>query len=1194
MTYGLPDTYTARLQPQYFDDTLPDSASWQSDVYRLAVKLARKVGIKRLVDIGCGRGLKLAPFAHEFETLGIDYGANIEACLQYPEGEWLAVDLNTTPVAMENFRGSIAICADVIEHLPTPDALVVTLRNAAERAAYVLISTPDRDRVYKGKEQNGMPGNPYHVREWTNAELVTWLRGEGLPVVWVGWTISNDARPDQVYTSLVILSKHPLPMKLPITFEPTPEFRPRVKHNSSALKVWMSPTPSEAARDNTNSIHQIVLRMAQHLPDCGMELVEARREADVTAVHAGQGSDEPVDVAHYHGLYPTGMGMDSGGHFAINSHVIRNLKTARAITAPSEWIADVLRRDMHVNPHVVPWAVDTEEWTPGEQTHIYTLWNKARVDWVCDPAPMIQLAEKMPQALFLTTFGTGTPNIKTIGRQPYEAMKQYVRNAAVYLSTNVETWGVGTAEAMAAGVPVLAFRQPNTDQMVQHGVTGFLAESGDIDGLAEGLAYCLQHRKTLGANAREFIKQFTWDRVAQSFAAVYRDVLEPHKGVKVSIIIPCHNYAHYAGEAIESALSQQANFDFEIIVVLDRCSDNSAEVVARYEKVKALPADNGNLSATRNQGIEAASGEYVVCLDADDRIGSPHFLQTLADELDKDRTLGIAFTSLQVMDTEGVLGHIPNWPDGYDFTKQASHINQIPSLCMFRREAWRRAGGFRPFYRFVEDAEFWTTLLSIGYTAKHVTREPMFQYRLHSDSASRVHRTGEVPEPDWLEWHPWVNDKLPPFAAEGKPPRGSWPVRFYNKPDVTVIIPVGRGHEAMVKDALHSVEGQTYRFWECIVVNDSGHDLKLEDGYSWVKEIHTRAGIGAGAARNLGAKQANAPFLVFLDADDMLKPRFLELTLKAYRAHGRYAYTDWLTEEKQIKFEVHPTPEYSFQAVWERPSIHPVTTLIPRAWFEAVGGFDESMTAFEDVDFYMKMLTHGFCGVRVPEPLLIYHTQSGFRRTAGEKIKDEFKKLLTARYGKFMEGKTMCNCVDPPKGKQPVPPTVENVAEYRETYGEMVLAQWTAEDAPQGQVMFKGPATRVNYGRRAKGDTFYVWEKDITQSEGVFSRVQDYTTEAPQTVTPPPPVLAQTIAETPVIEAVSNGIETDASPVVEKQGWESEPYVELLNDDGTLNIRGKRIPTMVSDQLVEVNPAYLTPEIKQKPRGKPGRKPKAK
>lgn len=876
------------------------------------------------------------------------------------------------------------------------------------------------------------------------------------------------------------------------------------------IKVWMTPTRSEAERDPSHSIHNIVCRLADHLPAYGVELVENPNEADLRAGHAGQGSSQPIDVAHYHGLYPTAMGMDSGNYFTINAHVIKNLRSAKAITAPSSWIADVIRRDMHISPHIVPWGVDTDEWTPGDDPHVYVLWNKARVDWVSTPDPMLALAKKADNVPFLTTFGQGGLNVRTIGRQPYEVMKHYVRNAGVYLATVTETFGIGTVEAMACGVPVLGFRHGGTADIVEHGVTGFLAEPGDIDGLYEGLRYCLKYRNILGANAREAAKRYTWQTVAEKMATVYRSVLEPHQGSKCSVIIPCHDYGHYVGEAIESALAQEATFDYEIIVVLDRCTDNSAEVVARYidRGVQAITVDHGSLSATRNSGITAATGEYICCLDADDRLGNPRFLQTLADALDADRTLGIAFTGITIMDADGKLGHKNAWPKGYDFDLQAQRRNQVPSCCLFRKEAWRRAGGFRPHFRYAEDAEFWLTVGGIGYGAQHVVHDGWFHYRLHKNSASQVHRTGEVREPDWLEFHPWTRDGLRPFAADGKAPKGSWPVRFYLKPDVSIIIPVGPGHEGRVGDALHSVEGQTHRFWECIVVNDTGKPLDLM-GFPWAKVVNTRGRVGAGAARNAGAKLAKAPSLVFLDADDLLKPHFLERALKAYRQNGRYVYTNWMTDDGRGRIEVHPMPEYSLEAIWKQPSLHAVTTLLPRKAFEAVGGFDETLTAFEDVDLYMKLLVNGYCGVRVPEPLLIYNLDAGKRRVSGESKRDEFKALLKVRYGEFMEKNEMC-CGEPPKGKQSAAPTPENFS--NEAYGEAVKVEYTSPFAPLSPATLRGPATNVPYGYRAKGDIFYVWEKDYLAGGDTFTRVEDYVAEPQETVMPPEPTLVAGLA----------------------------------------------------------------------------------
>lgn len=910
------------------------------------------------------------------------------------------------------------------------------------------------------------------------------------------------------------------------------------------LSVWMTPTPFEASSDTTNAIHNIVLRMDKHLPEYGVKLVERPDNAQVYAAHAGQGENVPIHVAHYHGLYPTAQGFD-GGYYAINAHVIRNLKTAKIITAPSNWIADVIRRDMHVNPRIIGWGVDTDEWTPNtHNTELpYVIWNKARVDNVSNPQPMLDLAARAKDTLFLATFGKGTPNVRTIGRQPYETMKQYVRNAALYLSTNVETWGIGLFEAMASGVPILAFRQGAQADYLTHGVDSFLAEPGDMDGLYEGLQYCLKYRDRLGANARETAKRYTWDRVAREFAGIYHEVLEPRKGAKVSVVIPCHNYANYLPVAIESALNQETNFEYEIIVVCDRCSDNSEAVARHYETsgVIVLLADNGNLSATRNDGIRNTSGEYLVSLDADDRLGSNRYLQTLSDTLDTDRTLGIAFTGIRVMDADGNLGHKNAWPNGYSYDLQLQRHNQVPSCCMFQREAWERVGGFKEYFVYVQDAEFWTQVGSLGYGAKFIDTD-WFHYRLHSNSQSRAHRTGEVPEPDWLEWYPFAKDNMRPFASDGKPPLGSWPVRFYNEPDMSIIIPVGKAHERAVKDALHSVEGQTHRFWECIVVNDTGKPLDLT-GFPWARVIETPRHFGTGKARNVGAFQSHTPFLVFLDADDMLKPRFLELCLRSYQRTGKYVYTDWITQEKQTNFQNHATPEYSMDAFRECYSIHPVTTLIPRKWFNEVGGFDEQMPAYEDVDLYLKFLKRGFCGQRVAEPLLIYNLNNGQRRKNGKAWENDFRALMKERYGAFMENNIMCSCIEPPKGKQAVPPTPENAAEYRDTYGDMIKVEYIDEYAPLAPVTFKGPATKVNYGRRARGDVFQIWEKDLTESKNVFRRIVEYIPEPEATVIPPAPPginIMHGLDEYIIGEKRETGtefvtvpVETDDSPVIE-------------------------------------------------------------
>ena len=87
----------------------------------------------------------------------------------------------------------------------------------------------------------------------------------------------------------------------------------------------------------------------------------------------------------------------------------------------------------------------------------------------------------------------------------------------------------------------------------------------------------------------------------------------------VSILIPCYNDAAYVGDAIESALGQTWP-ECEVIVVDDGSSDDSCAVARTYESVgvRVIDQKNQGASAARNRAFEAASGEYIQYLDADD------------------------------------------------------------------------------------------------------------------------------------------------------------------------------------------------------------------------------------------------------------------------------------------------------------------------------------------------------------------------------------------------------------------------------------------------------------------------------------------------------------------------------------------------------------------------------------------------
>jgi glycosyltransferase involved in cell wall biosynthesis len=86
----------------------------------------------------------------------------------------------------------------------------------------------------------------------------------------------------------------------------------------------------------------------------------------------------------------------------------------------------------------------------------------------------------------------------------------------------------------------------------------------------------------------------------------------------VSVVIPVHDNVSHAGAAIDSVLAQSYEA-VEVVIVDDGSSDGSAELVSSYgDRVNAIRQPNRGVSAARNRGVAAATGEYLAFLDADD------------------------------------------------------------------------------------------------------------------------------------------------------------------------------------------------------------------------------------------------------------------------------------------------------------------------------------------------------------------------------------------------------------------------------------------------------------------------------------------------------------------------------------------------------------------------------------------------
>ncbi len=183
------------------------------------------------------------------------------------------------------------------------------------------------------------------------------------------------------------------------------------------------------------------------------------------------------------------------------------------------------------------------------------------------------------------------------------------------------------------------------------------------------------------------------------------------------------------------------------------------------------------------------------------------------------------------------------------------------------------------------------------------------------------------------------------------------------KPVISVIIPSYQ-HAAEIPLCLESIFAQTFADYEVIVVNDGSTDGTYEALRPFFARIDyvAQENRGGNAARNRGWRDAKGDYLLFCDADVIMRPDMLARMLETLKAHpeASYAYSSFRFGWK--KFRLWP---FDAAKLRKMNYIH-TTSLIRREHFP---GFDEKIKRLQDWDLWLTMQEQGHVGVWIPEYL---------------------------------------------------------------------------------------------------------------------------------------------------------------------------------------------------------------------------------
>ncbi len=177
---------------------------------------------------------------------------------------------------------------------------------------------------------------------------------------------------------------------------------------------------------------------------------------------------------------------------------------------------------------------------------------------------------------------------------------------------------------------------------------------------------------------------------------------------RISLVVPAHNESAFLPACLDAARIAAARIDaeVEIVVVLNRCSDDTEEI-ARRHGCTIVREDAKNLSLIRNAGIAAASGEIIVTCDADSRMHPQSFREILR-RLDSGKVVGGGALVLPERWSLGIVA------SAFAILPYLAFTGVSFGLFWFRKSDFEEIGGFDARLVSVEDVDFARRLKAHG------------------------------------------------------------------------------------------------------------------------------------------------------------------------------------------------------------------------------------------------------------------------------------------------------------------------------------------------------------------------------------------------------------------------------------------------------------------------------------------------
>lgn len=218
--------------------------------------------------------------------------------------------------------------------------------------------------------------------------------------------------------------------------------------------------------------------------------------------------------------------------------------------------------------------------------------------------------------------------------------------------------------------------------------------------------------------------------------------------VKVSVILPIYNVAPYLEEAFDSILNQSLR-DIEIIAVNDGSTDNSEEIIKKYQqkdtRIISFTQENQGQSVARNVALQHATGEYIYMMDSDDVLSCTDALLTCYEYAQRNKADFIFFDREQFTE-DHVRFSVPIHSTKFveenkkyegenllNLLLDTTSYNCVVWLLLIRHDFLKRIG-LKFYPGIIHEDELFTTVLMLSSSSIYCLKQSFVKHRVHSAS----------------------------------------------------------------------------------------------------------------------------------------------------------------------------------------------------------------------------------------------------------------------------------------------------------------------------------------------------------------------------------------------------------------------------------------------------------------------------